>query len=61
MFVNVNYHKFERNVYKYLVIKLAPMDLSTALHKKCWKGALLFTFLAQKKRINILYCVLVQI
>ena len=34
------------------------MDLATALHKRCRKGALLFTFLAQKKRINILYCVL---
>ena len=46
---------FERNV------QLAPMDLATELHKQCRKGALLFTFLAQKKRINILYSVLVQI
>ena len=28
------------------------MALATALHKSCRKGALLFTFLAQKKRIN---------
>ena len=37
------------------------MDLATAVHKRYRKGALLFTFLAQKKRINILYSVLVQI
>ena len=45
---------FERNV------QLAPMDLATVLHKRCRKGALLFTFWVQKKR-NILYSVLVQI
>ena len=45
MLITIN---FERNVYKYLVIKLASMDLSTALHKKCWKGALIFSFLAHK-------------
>ena len=56
MLITIN---FERNV-QYLV-QLAPMDLATALHKRCRKGALLFTLLAQKKRINILYCVLVQI
>ena len=52
MLITIN---FERNV------QLAQMDLATALHKRCRKGALLFTFLAQKKHINILYSVLDQI
>ena len=52
MLITIN---FERNV------QLAPMDLATALHKRCRKSALLFTFLVQKKGINILYFVLVQI
>ena len=56
MLITIN---FERNVQ--CLVQLAPMDLATALHKRYRKGALLFTFLVQKKGINILYFVLVQI